>query len=299
LAFYLGKLLLPWKLAIDYGRTPEVAIQRGWVYLTWLAPLTLAGAVWFARRRAPGLVAGLLLAVTGLLPVLGLVRFDFQEFSTVGDHYLYLPMLGVAVMLSACLAPVQPKRWGLVAAVVLIALTVRSIVQAGHWQDSLTLARHTVNVNPASRTGNNNLAAALMERGKLAEALPAARTAVQLNPTDARARATFAAALAATGSVNEAEVEFREAVRLDPKDPGPAGALAALLTDLGRGDEAIAMAKHVLALSPASPDAHTFVGLTLVRFGHREQAREQFEAALRLDPNFVPARIELSKLSAR
>ena len=29
--------------------------------------------------------------------MLGLVSFDFQSYSTVADHYLYLPMLGVAL----------------------------------------------------------------------------------------------------------------------------------------------------------------------------------------------------------
>src|SRR2546429_4298981 len=77
LAFYLFKLIFPLHLAPDYGRTPRVAIAHGWIYWSWLAPLALATAVWFIRKRSPGAVAGALLALIGVAPVLGLVPFTF------------------------------------------------------------------------------------------------------------------------------------------------------------------------------------------------------------------------------
>src|SRR6202012_806581 len=92
LAFYMGKLAWPASLAVDYGRRPAVVIRSHIYYLTWLAPAAVAALLWAFRRRAQVLVAASLVFLAGVAPVLGLVRFDSQDYSTVADHYLYLPM---------------------------------------------------------------------------------------------------------------------------------------------------------------------------------------------------------------
>ena len=59
--------------------------------------------------------------VLGLLPVLGFVGFDFQSFSTVTDHYLYVSMFGVA-LITAALASPAVNRHGRVAAIVAVVV---------------------------------------------------------------------------------------------------------------------------------------------------------------------------------
>ena len=56
LAFYLYKLLVPFRLVADYGRAPDVVIANGWIYLTWLAPTVLAVLLWRSREKRPLLV---------------------------------------------------------------------------------------------------------------------------------------------------------------------------------------------------------------------------------------------------
>ena len=48
--------------------------------------------------------------------MLGLVPFDYQVLSTVTDHYMYLPMAGVATGMrqscwTACEAALEKWRW--------------------------------------------------------------------------------------------------------------------------------------------------------------------------------------------
>jgi hypothetical protein len=97
IAFYLYKLVWPMQLGIDYGRRPQVIIERGWVWFTWIVPTSLAIAVWVKRRRYPELLAAMVIFVAGVAPVLGLITFLFQYYSTTADHYLYLSMLGVGL----------------------------------------------------------------------------------------------------------------------------------------------------------------------------------------------------------
>src|SRR5262249_33688899 len=97
IGFYLRKLVLPMNLAGDYGRTPRAVVESGALWTSWIAPIALIAILIMLRRRAPLLLLAACFFVAPLLPVLGLVPFDYQEFSTVADHYLYLSMLSVAL----------------------------------------------------------------------------------------------------------------------------------------------------------------------------------------------------------
>jgi hypothetical protein len=84
------------------------------------------------------------------------VPFDFQEKSTVADHYLYFAMLGAAIGVAGwCEA--QPKLRPIVIALVAI-LAARSLLQTRVWADSRTLFAHAVAVNPESFVAYNTLA---------------------------------------------------------------------------------------------------------------------------------------------
>ena len=99
-AFYFYKLIFPWKLSLDYGRTPTYALQQPVIYFLWSIPCTLLILAWRFRKQRPHLFVALAIFLIALLPMLGLVTFHFQYYSTVADHYLYLPMLGVALALA-------------------------------------------------------------------------------------------------------------------------------------------------------------------------------------------------------
>ncbi len=62
--------------------------------------LGLAAWLWYQRTRVPWLVSTAGVFVAGLLPVLGLVPFAFQAYSTVADRYVYIAMLGPALALA-------------------------------------------------------------------------------------------------------------------------------------------------------------------------------------------------------
>ena len=135
LAFYLCKIVWPATLAIDYGRRPLVIFQQGWAYWTWLLPAALAVALLLFRRRARVVIAGALVFLAPLCPVLGLLQFDFQGFSSVADRYLYLSLVGAAICFAWAVQ--RTGSIGLIAAGLLLTLLVgRSWFQTGYWHDS-------------------------------------------------------------------------------------------------------------------------------------------------------------------
>ena len=194
IAFYLCKLFVPVGLALIYGRTPRQVVSSGAIYYTWLLPAIAAVIVWQLRRSGRWLICAALVFVIALAPVLGFARFMFQIHSTVADHYMYLPMLGPAIALTwfACRWQSRAVLFGF--AVVIVLLAGVSVVQIGHWHDSIALFRHSVEVNPRSATAYSNLGVAFASAGRMDDALPCFEHAVALSPDNRLAHTNLARA---------------------------------------------------------------------------------------------------------
>ena len=87
LGMQLTHVLLPFGLAIDYGRTPTgVTFREGetWVHVSLALALVVLIVTQWKRRRY--LSAAGICFIAGVAPTLGLVPFDFQAYSTVADR---------------------------------------------------------------------------------------------------------------------------------------------------------------------------------------------------------------------
>jgi hypothetical protein len=159
ITFYLGKLLWPFDMGIDYGRSPPFVMAGHLWYWEWLLPLIIAIALIARRRQTLLLVLAGLLFLFGCLPVLGFAISTFQYESTTADHYLYFSMIGPALALGWLV-----NRFGNVAvrAITLLALSllcVRSADQISYWKDDRSLWSHEIKVNPNSFPALLNLGA--------------------------------------------------------------------------------------------------------------------------------------------
>lgn len=219
LAFYLRKLVLPWPLAVTYGRTPNAVVQSGAIYFTWIVPAVLTVLLWLGRRRTPELIAAAVIFVGALSPVLGFARFSMQIHSTVTDHYMYLPMFGVAVA-----ATWTVSRWNTTfvraaCVAVLAGLAILSHMQSRHWQNSVALFRQAVAVNPENVAALGNLGRAMGEAGKLDQAAQYLARAVALSPDSWESRVLLAQALVFSGRFAEALPHAQAALQLAEKSP--------------------------------------------------------------------------------
>jgi protein O-mannosyl-transferase len=255
LAYYAWKLLAPLRLCVDYGRHPSFAVASGAVWWTWLVPAALGTLAWLVRRRAPLVAAGAGVFVVALLPVLGLVPFDFQEYSTVADHYLYLPMLGVALIAAQVVVASRPAFVVSAGIVIIAALAVLSFGQSGVWRDSGTLFAHQVDVNGESWLGHNNLAQALAADGRLDDAEPLVRRSIELRADNPQSLLILGQILMEKGQVDEAVRVTAHAVRLRPRDVVGQVNLAWAYGMAGRFDNAVRHYQAALTLDPENARA--------------------------------------------
>ena len=272
LAFYAGKLVWPARLGIDYGRSPVWLTAQPWFPVTGVLTLTVALAIWLARRRVPALAASAGLFAAALLPTLGLTPFTFQVYSTVADRYVYLALLGPALGL-ACgltyLARIPRSAFRLAScatcACALALLGLCSWRQTLAWHDSIALFTQALSVNPQSWGACNNLASVALDLGRPSDALPLLGEAIRLRPAYAEAHANRGRALLLLGERAGAEAEFRAALRSKPDLPIAYTGLGAALLSEGRAGEAGAAFRQALALNPESPQARA--GLRMAESG--------------------------------
>jgi protein O-mannosyl-transferase len=277
LAFYLYKLVVPVNFAMDYGRTPIHAVERGWVYWTWVLPAAVAVAL-FLNRRYPWLVAAALVFAIGVGPVLGLSRFLFQYFSTVSDHYLYLSMLGPALAVAWLLAAARrPAVWSRAAVAILLLLGGLTMAQTRHWQDDDAVWTRTLAVNPRSFMALNNRGGARVAAGDYDAASAYFARAIEAKPDYDRAHENLGLMLVQRGIARRdlAMIDqglYHSQLALDLRAAWPASirwgetnarlALGQAYALRGRLDEAVAQFEAVLKERPDHAEAAAALAAT-------------------------------------
>jgi tetratricopeptide (TPR) repeat protein len=203
-------------------------VATGEIYYTWIFVAIAAVGIVLARKRYPLLIVSSAIFVLGMLPVLGLTRFMYQRHSTVADHYMYLPMLGVALAVAEVTAVSRSRRVDAIVVMLIIVMGGVSLMQERYWRDSIALFSRAAQVTPEDAGIQGNLGRALAQAGRVGEAVPHFEKAVTLSPADVEEQISLARALLLSGDAAAAEPHLAEAVRLSPDDPRLAAELTAL-----------------------------------------------------------------------
>jgi protein O-mannosyl-transferase len=215
-------------------------------------------AAWFWRKRAPGFAAAWTAHVLAFLPVSGLWRFGPL---IAADRYSYFICLPWAVMAGGLWLMVWDKArgawreaWAAAVLGLLLVLAGFGRVQALTWEDSGSLWRHALAVDPGNAAAHNDLGVFYLDQRRYAEALDELTQAVAARPGNADAHNNRAGALDALGRDEEAALELRAAIELRPH-----------------------------------PGYWVNLGMIYSRLGRLGQAQAAYEAALRLQPGYEPA----------
>lgn len=251
LAFYLGKLLWPldpWGLCADYGRSPNSLLSSGILFWTWLIPASLALILFVRRPLRIYLLPCLLLAI-GVLPTLGLIPFNFQVVSTVSDRYLYLGMLGPALVLALFLARNDGGVTRIAVGLLICLWSLVTIVQLPEWRNGAHFFPATLERNPMSWKSRHNYACTLDSQGKLPEALREFAEAIRLRPSNAEAYNDMALTLLKVGRRDEAIAGFQQSLQVRAT-PGAARNLAAVLLMNGDPVQAARIYRVAMQIDP-------------------------------------------------
>jgi len=305
-AFYVQKILVPFPLAVDYGRSPRFVLDHISAWQLALSILVLATGVAVVLRaliRPRGqsqgadwlswLSLGWSIFLVSLVPVLGVVSFGFQNFSTVADHYLYLPLIGISVMVAGVLIRLGSAAWSRsVAAALLLGFAILSARQARLWNSTISLFSHTVEVNPRSYLGCYCIAEEYLHTRHLDESQKWLLRSLSLNPNYLNSVIDLGMVQARSGEISKAIELYTKVLAKNPSTVGARAKLVSsihnnlgmLLLQVGRRRQGIEHIRKAVELFPRSVNGHLNLGNVAMDERRYSDAVSEYEMAQSLSP---------------
>jgi Flp pilus assembly protein TadD len=328
---YIGKLIWPANLAVFYPYPVRIPL---WQALGALAVLmVISVGVIRALRKFPYLGVGWMWYLGTFTPVIGLMQAGL--WPQMADRWAYVPFIGLFIMIAwggaELLSRWRHKRFwvSIAAGALLTVLMVLSYIQAGYWENSITLFSHALKITKNNALAHNNLAIVLTEHGRYDEAIYHANAAIDLLPNNAfaynnlgfvflknhkfndairnfrmaiklypaytKAYYNLATALMMIGNIDTAISNYRIALDLAPDSKDILNDFANAMFRQGRINEALLNYYKALRLDPGDPDIYNNIGVALNHQGRFEESVRHFRMALQLNPNFIDASENLAK----
>lgn len=162
-------------------------------------------------------------------------------------------------------------------------------VQEGKYQEGAEMFRKAIESNPQFTEGHINLAFVLIDGGQLPQAREQLEKATQLSPGNVKALTALGIVEGELGDYENAMKRFQKAVTLEPNSPEAHLNLGLLLAKHFSMTQALAEFSEAARLDPKSAIAHFNKGRALFALGQRKEAREELEAACRLQVDYTEA----------
>ncbi|MBV8488039.1 MAG: tetratricopeptide repeat protein, partial [Planctomycetaceae bacterium] len=331
--YYLVRSFLPLGLHAHHHFPEQFGILEPIFLISLAGVLCLCAASIALRKQWPGLLAAVVAYAAVLAPNSGLLTFGSQ---LVADRYAYLSLMPWSVAGTFALAAITGKYIRIVTAcslVLLLTLGILSWQQCLVWRSSESLwtwslsqgevqnpvvlgnlaadlleqgrvqeaekfMSQSLQYAPGSASAHNTMGLILLKAGKLGSAIEAFRESVALDRENAETRKNLAQALARANKTAEALDEYAAAVRLRPDSASLRQEYGALLAREGRLEEATVQFRQAIHLEPDVPVGHLFLGRVLVDLGRRDEAAIALANAVGLRPDVVEPRFELALVYA-
>jgi len=249
---YLRLAVFPRGLTV-FHEVPAEFARVGWLPFAWV--FILAALVYLVRRPSVASTLGLLWFALNLLPIVNIIPIPSTVMAERFFHASAAGLWLVAADAAWRLSRVVPRRGVLaVAAVVVAALGVRTLLRNRDWSDDVTLFRSAVRADGGSLLAHFNLGVALKDAGDLDGARREWEAALAIKPDDPGTHAQLGTALAVQGDLAAAESHYRAALRGNPRLAEARFNLGRICERTGRFAEARGYYEGVLE-GPPPPDA--------------------------------------------
>ncbi len=288
---YLGRLFRPSGLAVFYPWPPAI----NWVNAAGGASLLvlISLLVIIRRKKMPYAVCGWFWFLIALLPVIGIIPLGGHAMA---DRYAYIPGIGIMIAVVWGLAETfrhRPVKKALTVLLILIILTTLGLFsrrQLGHWQDSETIFRQALSVTADNYAAHNNLARALVEKGRIEEARPHLDRALAIHPEFPQAHNNLGVLLTAEGKTDAALTHFARAIEHRPEFAEAHYNMARTMLTKGDPKRALTHFQRVLDINPDYKNAaliYHLMGLIMLNDRKTDDAVRNFKQALSIEPGHV------------
>jgi len=307
LFLYARNSFFPVRLSESYDVYYQHQFSVAHVAFPVIVLIAIVATVYFLRGRLGSKAVGYAVAWT-LIPLLpALDTFVFRPDELVHDRYLYVPSIGVALLIALLITratrsrpalfgePVHVVAAGLVLVFVLAFFAARAV---SYWTDDYTLFAHAHQVAPLNGTAANNLSAEMISRQELDPALAILQDAYRRDPTDTRLALNLGRVYYREGDLSKSESYLQQARTLNPGMADLYVILGQIRLKQSRLKEAQDNLRLAVDLDPYSAPIHTSYGIILALNGDCRDANVQFDDALSLNPGEGLTELQKRRCSA-
>jgi Tfp pilus assembly protein PilF len=184
--------------------------------------------------------------------------------------------------------------------------SVEAHVNLGHvyrMQNDSTRAlkelRAALAINPKAYKAYNQIGAVYLQNRLAPEAEANFRTAYELNRSYTTALNNLAIVWSQAGRIDDAERLLKRAMKLEPTNVTTLLNLGALRLRQYDPVEALKLFDRAVSAAPKMPQTHHYRGIALASLSKNQEALAAFREALRIDPDFAPAKQELERMQEK
>jgi tetratricopeptide (TPR) repeat protein len=298
--FYVQKLIIPWPLSLDYslGFAATIGMRNFWIPLLLL--LAAGAGIWHWFRRDRRVAIACIWFLIPLLPAVA-ATLRFGRMQLVHDRYLYLPLIGFAMLVALALRllpsaaggrqrPVNgrhsetrnaavPVKQAITLAVIVGIFGITTASYTASWSSNTALYSREVALMPDDAIAQSALAEQLFDNRQFEDALNHFRLAIAADPKYLPARLSLGHAYVHLGEMQQAVSQLRMATELSPT-----ACTYANLGDAQRSANQLTAAeesyRHALTLHPCPPHLHWALADLLRTEGRLAEARAEYQSEL-------------------
>jgi tetratricopeptide (TPR) repeat protein len=304
--FWIRHLIWPAGLSTFYNFPAVITPTLKNLTLPGILDVCVAVALFVGVRRSRAAAISAAWLVLPLIPLLDLRVFVADDFAH--DRYLYLPSIGLSILIALVLKKVcgDAPRWrGISASLLAVALCLAAalsygtVTQCFYFHDNLTFYAYNHSMAPHNPNAESNYATILAERGLYGPALEKFSEVVAHNPNYWTAVYDLGLTYYKMGNLPEAEKYLLEAIRINSRKADEYFYLGMTWFKSGQTDQAIASVQHAIAINPRGFAYHFALGVMLKTRGDLTGALQEFKEELAIDPEQQAAAAQLKEIENR
>jgi len=278
--YYPGKFIWPNYLSIFYP-FPESGILLPLQYYLSFPILILIAYLIIKFRTYTKLWFGVLFYLGTILLVVQIIPLGNQLTT---DRYLYLPMIGLIIIISFFVEKYLNSKQVRFLIVLPILFSLLSFQRIQLWENDGLLWRNVLKNHPDVAQAYNNLGSYLLKNGNSKEAFAHFEKATMLNPKYADAHSNLGNWYSENNQSDKAILQFNKAIDLRPHADAYFNR-GNEYAKIKRFDLAIQDYSSSIALRPHE-ECFTNKAYSLIQLGNIATAQEELSIALDLNPNY-------------
>jgi len=298
---YIYKAIWPDNLAFFYPHAYNYIAM--WEIIGVIIVISLAVLISIhAADKHPYFLFGLFFYLITLIPVIGIIQVGSQSMA---DRYTYIPLTGIFIIIAWAASDFFAKFkyqnivFTIFSCILIISCIGATNIQVRHWQNSLSLFKHALNVTSNNWKAHHGYGLALYNKNKVEEAIFHYKETIKINPYYARVYNSLGSAVFKKGNIEESIFHYKKALSLNPNSASIYNNLGTVLIKKGNINKAYNCFLKALEINPEKEQIHH--NLANAFYVHRKYKKAIFhyKQAIKINPQYTTAHYNLGILFAK